>query len=185
MKAEATEARMENELKEILKRRFGKGTVEAQRDFVDLTLTTAERCVLIEIKASEQARRAIRDALGQLLGYAYQKRHGQHAELIIVGRGILTPETRRYLDYLRSRFRLDITYCRYVVGVTDCLWSWPKIVAEESTKSSWQFRQRELAQSSQAGSDSYSSNMATSGVRVIAADGWDTIFRFSFTRFSQ
>jgi hypothetical protein len=116
VKAEATETRMENELEELLQRRFGKEKVEAQRDFVDLTLTTADRSVLIEIKASEQARRAIRDALGQLLGYAYQARHGQKAELVIVGRGTPTPDTRRYLDYLRTRFRLDIAYCRYVLG---------------------------------------------------------------------
>ena len=108
---------MEVEIKKALEKQYGKGTVEAQRNFTDLTLTTENRRVLVEIKTSENARQAIRDALGQLLDYAYfDKREQEYTELVIIGRGSATRETRRYLDNIRGRFGLKINYLQYQIG---------------------------------------------------------------------
>jgi hypothetical protein len=108
---------MEEEIKKTLERQYGEGAVEAQRDFRDLILTTADRRVLIEIKASEDARQAIRDAFGQLLDYAYfDTVDRENPELFIVGRGAPTRETRGYLDRLRNRFGLEINYRQYKIG---------------------------------------------------------------------
>ena len=117
VKVDRTEAKMEKEIKKTLEKEYGEGTVEAQRDFRDLTLTTANRRALIEIKASEDARQAIRDALGQLLDYAhFDTGDRQNSELFIVGRGAPTRETRGYLHHLRNRFGLEIKYRQYKIG---------------------------------------------------------------------
>jgi len=114
---EHTEAKMEKEIKAALEKQHGQGTVDAQRDFRDLILTTTNRRVLIEIKASQDARQAIRDAFGQLLDYAHFDTQLQKAyELFIVGRGIPTSETQSYLDRLRNRFGLKINYRQYKIG---------------------------------------------------------------------
>jgi hypothetical protein len=111
------EAKMEREIKTTLEKRFGKGTVEAQRDFRDLIVTTANRRVLIEIKASEDARQSIRDAFGQLLDYAYfDAGDRKNTELFIVGRGAPTRPTRAYLDQLRDLFGLEVNYRQYKIG---------------------------------------------------------------------
>lgn len=117
VKVDRTEAKMEEEIKKTLEKQYGEGAVEAQRDFRDLILTTADRRVLIEIKASEDARQAIRDAFGQLLDYAYfDTVDRENPELFIVGRGAPTRETRGYLDHLRNRFGLEINYRQYKIG---------------------------------------------------------------------
>lgn len=117
VKMDRTEAKMEIEIKKTLEKQYGEKTVEAQRNFRDIILTTANRRVLIEIKASQDARQAIRDAFGQLLDYAYfDTGLRKMYELFIVGRGAKTPETQIYLDRLRRRFGLEVNYRQYKIG---------------------------------------------------------------------
>lgn len=117
VKMARTEAKMEVEIKKTLEKQYGEKTVEAQRNFRDIILTAPNRRVLIEIKASQDARQAIRDAFGQLLDYAHFETELQKEyELFIVGRGIPTSETQSYLDRLRNRFGLKINYRQYKIG---------------------------------------------------------------------
>jgi len=117
VKVERTEAKMEEEIKRALEKQYGEKTVEAQRDFRDLVLTTANRRALLEIKASQDARQAIRDAFGQVLDYAYfNTRLRKNSELFIIGRGAPTPETQGYLSHLRKRFGLMVNYRHYKIG---------------------------------------------------------------------
>jgi len=117
VKMDRTEAKMEVEIKKTLQKQYGENAVEAQRDFRDIILTTSNRRVLIEIKASQDARQAIRDAFGQLLDYAYfDTGLRKMYELFIVGRGALTLETQSYLDRLRNRFGLEVNYRQYKIG---------------------------------------------------------------------
>jgi hypothetical protein len=117
VKVDHIEAKMEVEIKKALEKQYGNKTVEAQRDFRDLILTTPNRKVLIEIKASQEARQAIRDAFGQLLDYAYFDTDvRQNAQLFIIARGAPTRETGAYLDHLRNRFGLKINYRQYKIG---------------------------------------------------------------------
>ena len=81
-------------------------------------LTTPHRRALIEIKANEDARLAIREAFGQLLEYAYfdpaDRDNGD--QLYIVGQGPMTPEAEDFLSHISSRFGLNVTYVQYKVG---------------------------------------------------------------------
>jgi hypothetical protein len=117
VKVDRSEAKMEVEIKKTLEKLYGEKTVEAQRNFRDIIVTTANRRVLIEIKASQDARQAIRDAFGQLLDYAYfDTGLRKMYELFIVGRGAPTKGTQSYLDRLRNRFGLEINYRQYKIG---------------------------------------------------------------------
>ena len=107
---------MQDELWKVLERRFPSALVERERDHIDLMLTTANRRVLFELKSSTSARRAIRDALGQLLDYAFFEHPKEAMKLVIVGQGSETPSTKHYVKALSTRFRIPLKYHRYVVG---------------------------------------------------------------------
>jgi len=66
-----------------------------------------------EIKTSFSVRLNIREALGQLLEYAYYPPAINVMKLIIVSDKAITPQIEIYLDTLRKRFDLPIHYQRY------------------------------------------------------------------------
>ena len=94
-----------------MEKEFGKASVKAESNYRDLKLTTPHRRALIEIKANEDARLAIREAFGQLLEYAYfdpaDRDNGD--QLYIVGQGPMTPEAEDFLSHISSRFGLNVT----------------------------------------------------------------------------
>jgi hypothetical protein len=63
-----------------------------------------------EIKIAPSARSALREAVGQLLEYAYWPNAGRANELVVVGEAAPTEETKQYLDNLRRRFGLGLSY---------------------------------------------------------------------------
>ncbi len=65
-----------------------------------------------EIKTDLDPRAVIRQALGQILEYAYHPlRYGPRPDrLVIVGRSPLRPEDEAYLALLRKEFRIPLTY---------------------------------------------------------------------------
>jgi hypothetical protein len=111
-----TEQKMQDELWALLQRRFPAAMVERERDYVDLTVTTAKGRMLFELKATTSARQAIRLALGQLLDYAFFHDVGRELQLVIVGQGPGTAATDRYLAYLTKQFKLPIRYRQYVLS---------------------------------------------------------------------
>lgn len=65
---------------------------------------------LYEIKVASTAAQAVREALGQLLEYAYRK-SGLHPErMVIVSEPELDAATDAYLAYLRAQFQLPLYY---------------------------------------------------------------------------
>jgi serine/threonine-protein kinase len=120
VKVDPVESKLQNELRQLLQVQFGKKCVEAERNFVDLTVTTSNRRVLLEIKSDPTARSAIRAALGQLLDYAYfARRFSEKMELVIVGQGASTPESDAYLRHLTETFRIPIRYQQFQLGKKD------------------------------------------------------------------
>ena len=63
-----------------------------------------------EIKVGSSARACIRQALAQLLDYAYWPGGQIPVKLVIVGEPIADAETEEYLGYLSSHFSLPIYY---------------------------------------------------------------------------
>ena len=111
-----TESRMQREIAEVLREQFGRSSVTREHDYADIRVT-GERHILIEVKADTVARRAIRNALGQLLFYAYRDGRPTPApELVVVGRSVVTNDDERFLKTLKAEFGLNITYRQYRVG---------------------------------------------------------------------
>ena len=105
-------SQLQNELFEALSNRYGKDAVAMEEGFADLRVRKDGRDVLIEVKSDPRPRFAVREALGQLLEYAYvAERHGRKvAELIVAGPGELEPSDRKYMAHLREARGLPIRY---------------------------------------------------------------------------
>lgn len=110
------EARMQNEVRQLLEDRLGRVAVQAEKDFVDLQVRSGRTTTLIEFKSATDPRKAIRQALGQLLDYAYFKDAKSQSNLVVVGRGSPGVRDRRFVNTLRERLRMPIRYKQYVIG---------------------------------------------------------------------
>ena len=77
---------------------------------VDVVLVLDAEIWIYEIKTGASARACIRDAVGQLLDYAYGP-HGLNPQrLFVVGTPALDDHAAEYLRVLRKRFNLPIEY---------------------------------------------------------------------------
>jgi len=107
---------IQNEVYKILKKEFPDhevGTeVPTNVGSVDIVRKLPESYVFYEIKTSQSIKTNIRQALSQLMEYAYWNQVPNVSELIIICPSPSTDSSRRYLDKLRTDFHLPI-YFRY------------------------------------------------------------------------
>ena len=105
-------AKMQVQLVKELKQEYPGAQIVCEENFVDVTVRTPDETLLFEIKSDLAARTVLRQALGQILEYAYHRPalHAPPARLIIVGRSKLENEDRRYLNHLRNTFGLPLDY---------------------------------------------------------------------------
>lgn len=84
-------------------------------NYVDLAAKTKKReIIFFEIKTSVDARLCIRQALGQLMEYAfypYEKTEHAH-KLVVVGIGEKTAEVTEYLKKLNEKYFIPIDYLK-------------------------------------------------------------------------
>jgi len=104
--------RMQGDLAERLRAKYGDDAVLVEEGFVDIKLRDGKRLVFLEIKSDCRPLRALREALGQLLEYEfYARTHGEMAtELLVVAPGELSRREREYVEHLRERWSLPIRY---------------------------------------------------------------------------
>jgi len=114
---------MQNELFDLLESKFGKGNVSTENDTgqgtsIDIVVKTGKSYSFYEIKTAFSAKACIRQAVPQLLEYAYWDCDFNRADrLIIVGPVPVTPEAENYLEFLRKTFNIPIFYeCHAVSG---------------------------------------------------------------------
>jgi hypothetical protein len=83
-----------------------------EENFIDVSVDTVTELLLYEIKSDLEPRVVIRQALGQILEYAFhpQRQHLLPVRLVIVGQCALTPDDARYLELLRRTFSLPLEY---------------------------------------------------------------------------
>ncbi|AOU96799.1 hypothetical protein BI364_01165 [Acidihalobacter yilgarnensis] len=105
-------ALIQKRLMSELKLEYPEALVESERDFIDVSVTTKKELILFEIKSDLEPRTVIRQALGQILEYAYHpnRKHLLPLRLVIVGRRPLTSLDKTYLDHLTTTFSLPLTY---------------------------------------------------------------------------
>lgn len=109
---------LQGELMARLQEKFGKENVEGEANWVDITVKIGKRRMLIEVKTYANAKYAIREALGQILEYAYFDSTTQAAgtELFIVAPAPANEQVSTYLNILRNSFRIPIQYCQFLQG---------------------------------------------------------------------
>jgi hypothetical protein len=109
---------MQKALMILLQKHFGAKNVAREDGWVDLTVRDKKRRLLIELKTDPVARRAIREAMGQILEYAYFEPalHGLDQELFIVATGSMDAGAAAYLKLLNHQFGMPIMYCQFLPG---------------------------------------------------------------------
>ena len=103
---------IQSKLQDELIAKFGKENVWLEEDFVDVKVETKNQLIYFEIKTDISPRSVIRQALGQILEYAYypNRTAKQPTQLVIVGRTQLDAADESYLDQLCQKFKLPLSY---------------------------------------------------------------------------
>ena len=81
----------------------------------DLIVKTPDGFELYEIKTAEEPRDCVRQAIGQLLEYAYWPGSRDVSGLFVVGMRPIDEPTDRYLTELRECFGIPLQYVRQTV----------------------------------------------------------------------
>ena len=103
-----------------LANKYGEKNVGAEIDSgigtsIDLVVRQEEKYWFYEIKTDNSLRVCIREAIGQLLEYAFWSDSKEVTRLIIVGEVKLDSECEQYLQTLRNRYSLPIEYEQFVL----------------------------------------------------------------------
>ena len=102
-------------LYEALCKEYGKENVKSPYRLsyageVDVAVCYGGNMIFFEIKTAPYAKSALREAVGQILEYAYWPNANRASELVVVAEAKPTKETKQYLDNLRRRFGLRLSY---------------------------------------------------------------------------
>jgi len=101
-----------------LEKRYGEGEVGTELGTgigtrIDAVVRHGDHYWFYEIKTALSARACIREAMAQLLEYAFWPGAQEAERLIIVGEAILNADTHTFLARLRDRFSLPIYYQQF------------------------------------------------------------------------
>jgi hypothetical protein len=91
---------------------YGHEHVRIEVDGIDALVETNTGFIIYEIKSDLSPKSVVRQALGQLLEYAYHppRAYAMPVRLVIVGRIELDHQGAAYLDHLKRAFGLPIEY---------------------------------------------------------------------------
>ncbi len=106
---------LQEALKHRLEKQYGADNVggdipSGTGTFVDLVVRREEGYWFYEIKTAHSPRACIREALAQLLEYAFWPGAQEAVRLIIVGETVMDKDAAAYLSRLREQFSLPIEY---------------------------------------------------------------------------
>ena len=116
-KVELRHKTLQKELYKHLCKEAGADNVQVERPLsiggkVDTSVRHNGRESFYEVKVDSDIRSCIREALGQLIEYAYYPSEDRAGELIIVSEAELDSDSLAYLQFLRQRFGLSLWYRR-------------------------------------------------------------------------
>ncbi len=101
-----------NRLFKRLVKEHGEKNVFMERDFVDIQVSDKNRLVLYEIKPYDSVSRCIREALGQVLMYAWRGTLHQtgRARVVVVGPKAPEKEERAFIEFVKRTLKIDFDY---------------------------------------------------------------------------
>lgn len=109
---------MQEVLRAELRAEYPNAEVRCEVRGIDLLLETSAERVFFEVKSELCTRRVVREALGQIMEYAYYRDHGDDraVRLVVVGRSPATEDDIAYLTLLRAKFGIPIEYRQVYVN---------------------------------------------------------------------
>jgi len=105
---------VQEKLIKILGEKYGYNNVSPEHQIggkkIDVVLKNGNKFVFYEIKMNGSAKACIRDAIGQLMEYAYWPNRENADLLVVVGEEEIDPKTAIYLKHLKDNYNLPIQY---------------------------------------------------------------------------
>jgi len=93
---------------------YGEGNVGVENycfgKSIDVVLRQSASYVFYEVKTCGSAKACLREALGQIMEYAYWPGRKQAERIVIVGEHVIDAKTLLYLNYLKNEFRMPLAY---------------------------------------------------------------------------
>lgn len=107
---------IQQKMAKILEVQHGPENVSVEQEIsgkkIDVVLRVGDSYHFFEIKTSGSAKACIRDAIGQLMEYAYWPGRVNAEKLVVVGEDEIDEKTKDYLTFVRKQFSLPIEYER-------------------------------------------------------------------------
>lgn len=103
----------------MLEEKYGKDNVSPEnpccQNRIDAVVKYESEYFFYEIKIANTAKSCIRQAIGQLLEYAYWPGEKRASRIIVVGEHSLNEEGIKYLKFLKTQFTLPVEYMQVVL----------------------------------------------------------------------
>ena len=113
-KASPRHNRLQEHLYKLLAQKYGEDHVLMEQDFVDISVDCPNLHALIEVKSHRNPRFAIREAMGQLLDYAFAVKSRKDAPeslvLVVAAPGKEDDDSKALLQFIRNETDLDLHY---------------------------------------------------------------------------
>lgn len=109
---------IQDQIFEQLAKIHGEENVSCEQDTgfgtkIDIAVRSSNSYIFYELKTAHTSKQCIREALAQLMEYAYYPNHCRASKLIIVGPVDLSRDSKNYLKKLRSKFFLPLYYMKF------------------------------------------------------------------------
>lgn len=105
---------IQEKLAETLIAQYGKDNVSIENSCfgksIDVVLRQGKEYIFYEVKTCGSAKGCLREALGQIMEYAYWPGIAHAKKIIVVGEPEIDPNTKNYLGYLNRTFALPLEY---------------------------------------------------------------------------
>lgn len=118
IEADLTHNMLQSKLYDFLAQKYGAENVGTEQpsgigaNSIDVALRIGEETTFFELKTNPSLRTCIREALPQLLEYAYWPAEARSTKLVIVAEAVPTQDAIEYLQKLRSDFSIPVHYAR-------------------------------------------------------------------------
>ena len=108
--AEQKHNKIQEALKTILVKKYGKSNVVLEENFVDIKLIQPDYISFYEVKSSPYASECIKEALGQVLLYSLNDTDKRPKKHFVVGQYPATDNDKKYIDFLKQNLKLEFQY---------------------------------------------------------------------------
>ena len=108
--AEQKHNKIQETLKSLLIKQYGKENVILEENFVDIKLIQPDYISFYEVKSSSYASECIKEALGQILLYSLNDNDSRPKKHIVVRQYPATNNDKKYINFLKDNLKLYFDY---------------------------------------------------------------------------